>query len=86
MICIDTKDDHEELRLVVEDEEDLAKELAGILTVFKDHFPEALDKALRVIDECEAEVEECTLDDLFEECMKELDLFMKVRGDNNAKS
>lgn len=88
MIHIETQTDHGEMHLVIENEEDIAQELAGILAVFREHFPEALAVALNKIDEFEADIEEDnTLDELFSECMKELDLMMKVRkGNNNAKS
>jgi len=86
MIHIETQTDHGEMHLVIENEEDIAEELAGILAVFKEHFPEHLAKALNHLDNYEAQVEENTLDDLFGECMKELDLLMKVRGKHNAKS
>lgn len=68
---------------------ELANEFAAICNDMMLHHPlifaVVMDRVLPNEEE-EETAEEHTLDDLFEECMNELDLMMKVRGDNNAKS
>ena len=88
MIQIESKNG--DMFLHVEEEGgDLADELSGIIAVFMEHCPDVLAQALRKMDEYEMYIEvqnDKSLDELFGECLKELDLLMKVRGKNNAKS